>query len=50
MKKGRVLGTTRRGRRKIRSPKQMRYLHQNKIDHTHFVRRKGRIRKVRHVY
>jgi len=46
----RILGTIRRGRVKIRSRKQMRYLHAHRIDHTHFVRRKGKVRKVRHTY
>lgn len=50
MTKGRVLGTIRRGKVKVRSKKQMRLLHVRRIDHTHFVRRKGRLRKVRHTY
>ncbi len=49
-RKRRILGTVRRGRVKVRSTKQMKYLHVHHIDHTHFVRRKGRVRKVRHVY
>ncbi len=46
----RTLGTIRRGKVKIKSQKQMRYLHVHHIDHTHFVRRKGKLRKVRHTY
>jgi hypothetical protein len=45
-----VLGTIKRGRVKVRSAKQMRYLHVNRIDHTHFVRKGGKLRKVRHTY
>lgn len=47
----RVLGTTERGQRKIYSQEQMGYLHSNRIDHTHFVWRSGRlVRKKRHTY
>lgn len=49
MSKG-VLGTTHRGKRKIKSEKQMKYLHAHKIDHTHYVRKKGKIIKKRHIY
>lgn len=46
-KKGKVLGTIKRGRVKIRSAKQMRFLHQFRIDHTHFTK-SGK--KKRHTY
>jgi hypothetical protein len=48
----RILGTVRRGRTKITSAKQMRWMHAHRIDHTHFVYdARGRlIRKVRHTY
>lgn len=49
-KRGKVLGTIKRGRVKIRSRRQMRYLHEYRIDHTHYVRRKGKLIKRRHVY
>lgn len=45
-----VLGTVRRGKVKIRSRRQMRFLEARHIDHTHFVRRKGKLRKVRHTW
>lgn len=46
-KKERVLGTTMRGKRKIRSQRQMNWMHRNRIDHTHITKRG---RKVRHTY
>lgn len=46
-KRGRILGTVKRGRVKIRSKRQMRFLHNERIDHTH-IDRKGRRR--RHTY
>lgn len=55
MRRKKVLGTTMRGRRKIRSQKQMGWLHarlregDSRGDHTHYVRKGGRIRKVRHT-
>lgn len=45
-----ILGTVRRGKVKITSEKQMRFFHVHKIDHTHFVRKKGKIIKKRHIY
>lgn len=46
----RILGTVRRGKIKVRSKKQMAFLHAHHIDHTHYARKRGRLRKVRHVY
>ncbi len=47
MKKGKVLGTTRRGRVKIRSQKQIRFLEAKKLPYTKYVRKNGKLRKVR---
>ena len=48
--KRKALGTVRRGKVKIYSPEQMRFLHVAHIDHTHFVRKGGKLKKVRHTY
>ena len=49
MSKKVVLGTIKRGTVKIYSEKQMRYLEMQRIDHTHFVYKNGKlVRKVRH--
>ncbi len=44
---GRILGTTHRGKVKITSPKQIRYLEFAKIDHTHFSKTG---KKSRHTF
>ncbi len=46
-KKGRILGTTHRGRVKIRSKRQIRFLEYKKLPYTRYVRRHGKIAKVR---
>lgn len=46
-KRDKIIGTIKRGRVKIRSKRQMRFLHYAKIDHTH-IDKKGR--KRRHTY
>jgi hypothetical protein len=43
----RILGTIKRGKVKIRSAKQMRFLHWAKIDHTH-ISKDGKV--TRHTY
>ncbi len=43
----RILGTVRRGRVKIRSQRQMRFLEAHHIDHTH-ITKSGK--KVRHTW
>lgn len=50
MSKKIILGTIKRGKVKIYSEKQMRYLEFKKIDHTHYVyNENGKlVRKVRH--
>jgi len=49
--KKKVLGTIRRGRTKITSAKQMRYLHSHRIDHTHYsYKGSSIISKTRHIY
>lgn len=47
----RVLGTIKKGRVKVYSKKQIGYLHHNKIDHTHYKYRGGKlVAKKRHLY
>jgi hypothetical protein len=50
MSKKVILGTIKRGKVKIYTEKQMRYLHFQHIDHTHFVYDKNGklVRKERH--
>jgi hypothetical protein len=44
-----ILGTVKRGKVKIYSDKQMKYLHFKKLPHTHFVYRGNKlVKKVRH--
>lgn len=44
-KKGRILGTTHRGRVKIRSPKQIRFLERNKLPYTRITKRGKKVRR-----
>jgi len=48
--KKKLLGTIKRGKVKIYSPKQMRYLHWQEIDHTHFKYKDGKRIATRHIY
>lgn len=45
MAKSRMLGTTRRGRVKIRSPKQIRYLEVKKIPYTRITKHGRKVRR-----
>lgn len=45
MKRGRVLGTTRRGRVKIRSAKQIRFLEVHKLPYTRITKGGRRVRR-----
>ena len=47
----RILGTIKKGKVKIRSKKQMGFLHYARIDHTHFkYKGKKLVKKSRHTY
>ena len=48
--KEKVLGTVRRGKVKITSEKQMKYLHFKKLPHTHFKYKNDKVIKKRHTY
>ena len=45
-----VLGTVKRGKVKITSEKQMKFLHFKKLAHTHFKYVDGHLVKKRHTY
>ncbi len=48
--KEKVLGTVRRGKVKITSEKQMRFLHFKRLPHTDYIYKNEKLIKKRHTY